>query len=533
MAQTKSSFTKTGFPKHITTYLKRLLLVWLAAEFPLLVYWAANLGQIRPSVAVKPALWILLITWTLFSLFTLILRNLTKSTLLMLLFVLLFFTYGHIMNILESAFPAAGAFITSLVLTCYGLLFLVGTFLILRLKHFPDNLLTYFQIIFAILVLFNVAQIFFFDPRITSNPGITTLKVNNTLQTGSKPDIYFIILDAYARDDIISSVYGYDNSAFLKELTSRGFYIPSCALSNYDKTPASVPAVLNLNYLNQMGIPDTALDDLSAHQIDLILNNQADKIFSGLGYQTVTTRGFGAFDDIQDSDIYLNYFTFQSKPDELADRNFAYLFIKTTLLRIVFDGAQTRTATIAGSATEPHSAAIDASGLAYTNADFWYHQTNYVFESLAEIPKKTGNYFVYAHINSPHEPYVYDSDGNFLFDDDTKDDKDLYSYAVSYLDGQVLNLVDTLIKDSDVPPIIILQADHGTHYYVTGIDNHKILSAYYLPGDISLPPYDTITPVNNFRLILHDYFDPTVKLLPDTIFVKGAQGYREVPASCD
>src|SRR5688572_19610664 len=41
--------------------------------------------------------------------------------------------------------------------------------------------------------------------------------------TESRPDIYYIILDGYGRQDILQALYGFDNSSFLNELSARGF----------------------------------------------------------------------------------------------------------------------------------------------------------------------------------------------------------------------------------------------------------------------------------------------------------------------
>ena len=107
-------------------YLKNLLLVCLAAEFPLLVFWAANLGQIRPVVAIKPLLWIFVAAWGLYTLIALILRNIDKSALLVLLILMLFFSYGQMINLLEPVFPAAGSILTVSALIVYFVLFIGG-----------------------------------------------------------------------------------------------------------------------------------------------------------------------------------------------------------------------------------------------------------------------------------------------------------------------------------------------------------------------------------------------------------------------
>lgn len=123
--------------------------------------------------------------------------------------------------------------------------------------------------------------------------------------------MYFIVLDAYARDDVLSNVYNYDNPALMQVLRDRGFYIPECAWSNYDSTYIAKASVLNMKSLDTMGMSNNTLSVLSASQTELILNDQARQTFKDLGYQFVTARGFGSFDDIQNSDIYLNYFLSQ------------------------------------------------------------------------------------------------------------------------------------------------------------------------------------------------------------------------------
>ena len=67
------------------------------------------------------------------------------------------------------------------------------------------------------------------------------------------PDVYYIILDAYSRDDILDEVYDYDNSSFLNELTNLGFYVARCSQSNYAQTQLSLASALNLDYISELG----------------------------------------------------------------------------------------------------------------------------------------------------------------------------------------------------------------------------------------------------------------------------------------
>ena len=42
-----------------------------------------------------------------------------------------------------------------------------------------------------------------------------------------------------------------------------------------------------------------------------------------------------------------------------------------------------------------------------------------------------------------------------------------------------------------------------------------ILNAYYLPGQKTEALYPSISPVNSFRVVLNEYFDQDLPLLPD------------------
>jgi hypothetical protein len=73
--------------------------------------------------------------------------------------------------------------------------------------------------------------------------------------------------------------------------------------------------------------------------------------------------------------------------------------------------------------------------------------------------------------------------------------------------------ITRLINDSSIPPVIIIQGDHGPWMQP---DNKRfwILNAYYLPGHNS-ELYPTISPVNSFRIVLNDYLGTGYEMLAD------------------
>ena len=63
------------------------------------------------------------------------------------------------------------------------------------------------------------------------------------------PDIYVILLDGYARADVLSEYYGFDNGPFIQGLERRGFQVGAASEANYTWTFLSLASTLNMDYL--------------------------------------------------------------------------------------------------------------------------------------------------------------------------------------------------------------------------------------------------------------------------------------------
>jgi hypothetical protein len=136
-------------------------------------------------------------------------------------------------------------------------------------------------------------------------------------------------------------------------------------------------------------------------------------------------------------------------------------------------------------------------------------------DTLSTLPAVPGPKFVFSHILSPHPPSSNEFSGTNL------EYKKEYISQLEYLNVQVEKTIDAIIANSDVPPIIILQADHGPGMYTdfehmenTCLDErYSPLAAYYLPGVKPEDLPDDITSVNLFRFIFNHYFQTDLQML--------------------
>jgi hypothetical protein len=177
---------------------------------------------------------------------------------------------------------------------------------------------------------------------------------------------------------------------------------------------------------------------------------------------------------------------------------------------------------------------IDALGISDLSYETHRRIILHNFERLPDVAAIPGPKFVFTHLIAPHPPYVFDRDGSpldppyafTLSDQMTSDIAEAragYQGQLEFINRKMLETVDGILANSETPPIIIIQGDHGpgtrTNYDSAAdtclYERYSILNAYYLPGvEKSSLPMD-ISPVNSFRFIFNAYFQGNLELLPN------------------
>jgi hypothetical protein len=343
------------------------------------------------------------------------------------------------------------------------------------------------------------------------------------IQTGlvrpeNPPDVYFFLLDSYGRADLLQQAYGFDNSEFLQELEARGFFIVECSQSNYVRTEISLGSSLNMQYLQELSDKFSPESTKRTLLWDSLKHNAVRYNFESMGYETVTVETGFEWLNIRDSDHYLS-----PPPISSGMTEFEGLFLRTTLARYLQEWG-------------------------WVDPDFLLGVTfrdrfNTVFDNIDDIARMSQPTFAYLHLISPHPPFVFDASGNPTYPADFWNEQRLYPadlYQKGYvnqaqfLNKKLLQAVDMILAESDVPPIIIIQGDHGPWLQPSN-KRMWILAALYFPGHQD-KLYSTLTPVNVFRLVFNLYFGGKYEILEDVSYfspVPKLYDFSKVPNSCE
>jgi hypothetical protein len=120
----------------------------------------------------------------------------------------------------------------------------------------------------------------------------------------TSPDVYYIVLDSYTRNDTLSAHFSFDNSGFIESLESAGFYVADCSQSNYSYTTLSLASSLNFNYLQALS---PSLSSESKDETDvypLLFHNAAAYFFRQMGYRFVAFESGFSPTELVDADVY-------------------------------------------------------------------------------------------------------------------------------------------------------------------------------------------------------------------------------------
>jgi hypothetical protein len=503
------------------------------AVYPCLVLLAHNIKFIAAPEATRSLVYSLFASLLLFLVLRWITRSWSKSGLMTTAILILFFSYGHIYAVTKKW--TIGDFVIGrhrYLLPLWLVLLVLVVWFVWRSRSDFHGATQWLNLVGVVSLIFPLYTIVAFMTRTEAVASVDSNVVSmDEFDRTNPPDIYYIILDGYARADVLEERYGIDNRSFLEFLESRGFVVADWSRSNYTQTVLSLSSTLNMAYIQdfdtELGV---VIDDVSQVS-DLMEHSRGRRFLESLGYKTVAFgTGYGQT-EFYSADYYY------TSIDAVMDQNTSWIsnqaitsfegqLIHTTLTRAFLDLQILGQEQLRQKILDP---------------EYLIHRRRilYAFDMIPKIDDMPGQYFVFAHIISPHPPFVFGELGELVehehpyalmdanyFSGSREDYITGYHNQLKYINMRVQKMIDELLSNADVPPVIILQADHGPGAYLEWEspeesdlwERTSILNAYYLPGVDQGLLYEDITPVNSFRVVFSQYFGADLALLPDKTY---------------
>jgi hypothetical protein len=317
------------------------------------------------------------------------------------------------------------------------------------------------------------------------------------------PDVLLLVLDGYARADILQEDFQFDNDPFLQDLEELGFTIADQARANYGYTYASMATMLNLDYAFDVGYISN--EDNEVMRNALSGNPPMMDLFRRAGYEIVFTEN--AWEG--------------SHCAAPVDR-----CIRDGLVeRVVWGMTQFTIFAPVLEATRPHP---------FNSVSYEHLESlgSHVMDDRTKgVPR-----FTVSHLVLPHAPFLRDAECEYVFtaarrsfaasnEEQVASRRDLYADQMTCVNQKVIEAIRQIVT-ARPDTLVMITGDHGSasaRIYSGGIEQWSeraieervsILSAYRLPG-CEYEPYAHITPVNGTRMVANCALDAGLTPLPD------------------
>jgi len=474
--------------------------------YPVLSLYASNTVLIPPSEVWPPLLIVVAATCLAWALLRLLLRSPERAAMGASVSVLTFFSFGPVQEVV--AHTEWGREIVPGDIAAYwwlgwGVLVLLSCWKWKRVASLT-RALNAGSLALAAIPLFTVLAAWVGGGAKVAAGNLPT---NAATYHGVKPDIFYIILDGFGRQDVLLKDVGLDDSEFIDGLRKRGFYVGADSRSNYCQTELSLTSSLNMGFLPDV-IPNFDPKEQSRSILDdLIDRNRVSRTLREYGYGYVgVTSGFPGVHP-KSADLIID------------GPHGSSLFLAALMLR-----------TPIPSNSSGLGSAFDNRRANLTSA----------ISTIGQLGRQGSRpRFIFAHVLAPHPPFVFGPNGehirphrmytivdgsHFMQNGGTPQEyAQGYAGQAKTIGRMILAAVDDVLKQERTPPIIVIQGDHGPKMHLDQDELAKtdvqevfpILNAYLVPDQVKKELYPGISPVNSFRAIFRALFGENLPNLPD------------------
>jgi hypothetical protein len=473
-------------------------------------------GFIRPWYCLKLLGLYLVETAALYLLLYVIYRDAIRPAFVATYLMAFNFSFGYVQDLLTAALPMLSRYRVIL-----GVAVLAGILLVISLGRRPkkfsrpifflNTLLLAWLLTDGILLFIGMGRPLTDGLFIAPSPGAGSAllssppgDIRSTDKDHPGPDIYFIIFDEYASTASLKKCYGYDNSGLDSFLLQKGFHIQYNSHSNYHETPLCMASIFNMAYLGWRAPGYICSEHAYASCEGPIRHNLVMKFLAARGYSIVNCSQF----DLDGHPAVVTQRTLPLRGRLIEEATFMYRL---------------------------------------ANELGWHHYERWPFlhRFLHHIPYETldndqvllektmatvrvphrAPAFVYAHLEIPHLHFVYSAEGRLrtpaeLSPTDPAGKAAGYTGYLPYTNDKLKTLISDIQQNTKNQAVIILMGDHGFRNEVPDkgyLNFFQNLNAVYFPDNDYHLLYDSISGVNQFRVVLNKFFDQKMPMLKDSM----------------
>lgn len=441
-------------------------------------------------------------------------RDFNKASVLTFIISLFFLVFGYLHDSLKQLLPLSFFVKFTFLIPAVFILLLIAFIALKKRDSTFGELYLFLNLLFILLLLSEIPNSVKRYQLDKSVDNLIDFRFNayNAYNTSKpvpdsvKPDIYFLVFDAMASSKSILQNFGRNNYQLDSFLHQKGFYVIPNGKANYNWTIHSISTTLNMDYLPPWIAP--VMNDGKAYfwGSASILNNSLFQILKQEGY-SINSYQPVSFDnkDWPGDSYFANFKKFHYSFKTLPGRIYRDIFWNYN--RIDIDFIKERQFNI------------------ITNNN--YKKKIYLDTTIALIKESCSlsgkQKFIYGHFMIPHDPYTFDSTGKVKTAEQTivkrkEDDATQYFNQLVFAGKVIRELVTYIQTNNKRNTVIVVAGDHGyrsSESEKTGY-NFENFNAVYFPDKVYNTLYDSISPVNTFRVVLNKYFKAGFALHPDS-----------------
>ena len=220
---------------------------------------------------------------------------------------------------------------------------------------------------------------------------------------------------------------------FLVFLMKKGFYIPNKSRPNYLITNLSIPSSLNMEYIHFLNSNEYTDNQITDALTQMARNNKVKNYLQSQGYKYIMIPSRHSLNWMPEENLDFDWL---SVSHDFIYGDFLDLFYKKTVLKLIRN---------------------------FRKGAYHQFRRREILSQLMflekDVHKITGPKFVFAHIHSPHPPYVFDSSGKPARTQSTDWDgkyPNEYLNQIAFINMSIRNVINKILIESKIPPIIII-----------------------------------------------------------------------------